>query len=120
MPKRGYSVTELPAPTLRREDVYIRAFAITAAGFLLNIGLFFILGILTSLTVGLIVGYIIGEKWTSPIGGSLSAMIAYSIMFPITNISAEIIIVLEAIGIMVVLGFIGGYFGEYIRKRTTG
>ena len=110
---------EQPVPTLRREDVYIRAFAITAAGFLLNIGLFFILGILTSFIVGMIVGYIIGERWTSPITGSLSAMIAYSIMFPITNVDSEIVIVLEAIGIMVVLGFIGGYFGEYIKKRIS-
>lgn len=111
-------MTEHPTPTLTRQDLYIRAFAITAAGFLLNIGLFFILGILTSLFVGVIVGYIIGERWNSPIAGSLSALIAYSIMFPITNVDSSLIIIVEAIAIMAVLGLIGGYFGEYIRKKT--
>lgn len=104
--------------TLRRQDAYIRAFAITAAGFLLNIGLFFILGILTSLFVGVIVGYIVGEKWTSPTVGSLSALIAYSIMFPLTNVDSELVVVLEAVAIMVVLGLLGGYLGEYIMKKS--
>ena len=106
-------MTEIPKSKLRREDVYIRAFAIMAAGVLLNIGLFFVLGILTSLFVGVIIGYIIGEQGTSPTAAGLSAVIAYSIMFPITNVNSNFIIVIEAI-----LGLFGGYFGHYIRKKS--
>jgi len=111
-------LTKHPNPTIATEDAFIRVFALIAAGFLLNIGLFFVLGILTSLFVGLIIGYVIGERWKSTLAGGICALISYSIIFPVTNLESDIIIILEAIGIMVLLGFFGGYFGGYIRKKT--
>ncbi|TFG34901.1 hypothetical protein EU527_00935 [Candidatus Thorarchaeota archaeon] len=111
-------MTELPIPRLKREDVLLRAFAIMAAGVLFNIGFFFVLGILTPLIVGVIVAYIVGEKWLGPLASALSGLIAFSIILVATRGENEIIVLLEAITIMVVLSFMGGLFGFCIKTKS--
>lgn len=111
-------MTKVPSPKLKRDDVYIRAFAIMAAGVLLNIGLFFLLGVLTSLFVGLIVGYIIGERGIGPLASTLSSLLAYSIMFFVTSSSYDMLSIIGAVLIMALIGGFGGHLGYYIRMKS--
>lgn len=110
---------EIPSPILRREDRLLRAFAIMAAGILLNLGLFFVLGIWTPIFVGLIVGYIIGERGIGLLAGTLSSFFAYSIIIPVTSGESDLLSIVIAVMIMILIGTVGSYFGYYLRTKAT-
>ncbi|TFG32156.1 hypothetical protein EU527_10755 [Candidatus Thorarchaeota archaeon] len=112
-------MTELHTPILRRQDILLRAFAIMAAGVLLNIGLFFMLGILTPLFVGIIVGYIVGEKWLSLLASTFNGLLAYSMILFATNGGNPIIIILEAIILMTMISLMGGLLGYFVQTKFT-
>ncbi|MCJ7817313.1 MAG: hypothetical protein MUP60_00550 [Candidatus Thorarchaeota archaeon] len=63
----------------------MRAFALTAAGILLNLGLFFVLAFFAPLLAGIICGYILGHKRNGILAGFLSAVFAYALIFAVTG-----------------------------------
>lgn len=106
---------DIPIP--RVIDEKMRTFGITAAGILLNFGLFFLLALFAPLVVGIVCGYILGQKRNGILAGFLSAVFSYSLMFSVSVIGYDILALITAVLIMSFLGGFGGYIGALLRKR---
>ena len=94
----------------------VRTFAITAAGILLNLGLFFILVIGAPLVVGVVCGYILGNRKNGLIASVLSSIVAYALIFTVTGYATDIPAFATAILIMCVIGAVGAIIGAYIQQ----
>jgi len=104
----------------------MRTFAITAAGILLHLGLFFILVIGAPLVVGLVCGYILGNRRNGIIASVVSSIVAYALIFTVTGFAIDIPAFISAILIMCGIGAVGALVGAYVqewmveaRARTT-
>ncbi len=98
----------------------VRVFALVAAGILLNFGLFFILSIITPLVVGLVSGFFFFRYRAGVIVGTLSAAIAYSIIFIVTaTTTIDLLVISSAIAIMAGLGAFGGIVGVLVHLKTS-
>lgn len=95
----------------------MRLFAITAAGILLNLGLFFILALFAPLVVGMMSGYILGHKRNGIISSILSNFFSYSLIFNVTGFATDLAVFISAVLIMCVIGVVGGYIGAILNKR---
>ena len=104
-------------PTKQLDNKAIRVFAIFAAGILLNLGLFFVLAIFAPLVVGMVCGYILGQKNYGTLTGFLSAIAAYALIFVVTGFAVNLLDFSGAILIMSVIGGVGGYLGAILQKR---
>ncbi|MFW9960449.1 MAG: hypothetical protein ACFFDV_05490 [Candidatus Thorarchaeota archaeon] len=107
-----------------RESQYdeniVRVFAFVAAGILLNFGLFFILSIFTPLVVGLVSGFFFFRYRVGSFVGTLSAAIAYSIVFVVTaTVTFDAYAIALAVAIMMILGAFGGILGVLVHLRTS-
>lgn len=111
---RGLILSE---PTNPLDYDAMRAFAITAAGILLNLGLFFLLAIFAPLLVGIICGYILGHKRNGILAGFLSAVFAYALIFAVAGFAVDIPAFVAAVLIMSIIGAIGGFLGAVVQKR---
>lgn len=98
-------------------DEKMRTFGIIAAGILLNFGLFFLFALFAPLIVGIVCGYILGQKRNGILAGILSAVFSYSLMFSVSVVGYDIFSLITAVLIMSFLGGIGGYMGALLRKR---
>jgi hypothetical protein len=94
----------------------MRTFAIMAAGILLNLGLFFILVIGAPLVVGVVCGYIVGDRKNGIIASVLSSIIAYALIFTVTGYATDIPAFVTAILIMCVIGAVGAIVGAYVQQ----
>jgi hypothetical protein len=94
----------------------MRAFAIIAAGILLNIGLFFILALFAPLVVGIVCGYILGHQKHGIISGILSSAFAYSLIFVVTEFGTDLAAIITAVLIMCVIGGFGAWIGVRVQK----
>jgi hypothetical protein len=94
----------------------MRAFAIFAAGILLNLGLFFVLVLIAPLVVGIVCGYVLGSKRNGIITGTLSAVFSYSLIFIGTGFATDIPVFGTAVLIMSLIGGAGGFIGALIQK----
>ncbi|TFG32282.1 hypothetical protein EU528_03860 [Candidatus Thorarchaeota archaeon] len=94
----------------------MRAFAICAAGILLNLGLFFILVLIAPLLVGIVCGYILGSKRNGILTGFLSAVFSYSLIFVGTGFATDIPVFGTAVLIMSLIGAAGGFIGALLQK----
>jgi hypothetical protein len=99
-------------------DGKIRTFAMVAAGILLNLGLSFLLTLLTPIVVGIVCGYILHETREGILSGILSALFAYALIFIVTGYATDLIAFGSALLIMCVLGGVGGYIGIIFQKRV--
>ena len=100
----------------RVNDTMMRTFAITAAGILLHLGLFFILVIGAPLIVGLVCGYILENRRNGIIASVVSAIVAYALIFTVTGYATDIPAFATAILIMCVIGAVGAIIGAYIQR----
>lgn len=106
-------------PVNRLNDETMRAFAMVAAGILLNLGLFFVLALFAPLVVGLICGYIVGHQRNGVIVGILSAMFSYSLVFIATGFATDLVVFSSAVLIMCIIGGVGGFIGTLAYKKTS-
>jgi len=108
-------VTERP---LQSNDNFIRFFAITAAGILLNLGLFFMVIFGAPLIVGIVSAYILGDRRNGIISAFLSSLFAYSLMFIVTGFATDIPVFIAAVLIMCSIAIVGGFIGAIIHKKA--
>lgn len=97
-------------------DTMMRTFAITAAGILLHLGLFFILVIGAPLIVGVVSSYILGNRRNGIIASFVSSVVAYALIFTVTGYATDIPVFATAILIMCFIGVIGAIIGAYIQQ----
>jgi hypothetical protein len=98
----------------------VRIFAFVAAGTLLNFGLFFILSIVTPIIVGVISSFFFYRYRVGVLVGTLSAAIAYSIIFIVTvSTTMDILAISLAVAIMSILGLFGGIIGVQLHRRNS-
>lgn len=102
--------------TTRVNDAMMRTFAITAAGILLHLGLFFILVIGAPLVVGVVCGYFLGNRRNGIIASVVSSIVAYALIFTVTGYATDIPVFATAVLIMCVIGAIGAIIGAYIQQ----
>jgi hypothetical protein len=95
---------------------------VTGAAFLLNLGLFIVLFVITPLASGFVAGYLLQNSrdgWTSGLVGST---LAFSSLFlateAIIGFSSQAFIVIAAVLLMASLGALGGLLGGYLSSRT--
>ena len=102
---------------IQHNENAVRILAFIAVGILLNFGLFFILSILAPVTAGIVSGYFINEYKIGTLSGSLSAIVAYSIIFVVTAaMTMDILAITSAVLIMGVLGAAGGALGVFLHS----
>jgi hypothetical protein len=101
------------------EENIVRVFALTAAGILLNFGMFFVLSVFAPLLIGLLSGFFFTRYQKGILTGSVSALISYTIIFVATSVATmNVIAIVTAVLIMAVLGGIGGASGVYLHSKT--
>ncbi|TFH08969.1 MAG: hypothetical protein E4H14_05380 [Candidatus Thorarchaeota archaeon] len=101
----------------RFNDDAMKAFAIFAAGILLNLGLFFVLALFAPMVVGIVCGYILGKKRNGILTGFLGAVVSYALMFIVTGFAVDIAVFGTAVLIMSLIGGAGGFIGAVLQKR---
>ena len=111
---RGLAVSELQN---QFDASRMRAFAIIAAGILLNLGLFFILFLFAPLLVGIVCGYILGHRRNGVLAGFSSSLFSYTLMFYATGLEGGPVEFITAVLIMCIIGAVGGLFGHSLHKR---
>jgi hypothetical protein len=97
----------------------VEVFALTAAGILLNFGLFFMFAIFTPLIVGAASGFFCSRFRVGALVGALSAAVAYSIILIVTATAViDFIALFLAVLLMTFLGVIGGVLGVFLHQRA--
>ncbi|MGY5872079.1 MAG: hypothetical protein RTV72_07550 [Candidatus Thorarchaeota archaeon] len=104
-------------PGNRFDDNFMRAFAMMAAGILLNLGLFFVLAIFAPIVVGIVCGYILGHEKHGILAGILSSAFAYSLIFVATGFATDLAEFGSAVLIMCAFAGFGGWIGVFIQKK---
>ena len=115
------TVATLSTVEVRISNVHtVRFVGLTIACALLNVGLYFLMWIVTPVIAGMVSGYLIDHRVRSAFSGAAGAVIAYVPLFlyieAVTSFEANIITTLAAAGIMALVGAIGGLIGYYMRK----
>jgi hypothetical protein len=100
-------------------DEAMRAFAMIAAGILLNWGLFFVLAIFAPLVVGIACGYILHDRRYGILTGVVSAVFSYWLIFTVTGYGVDLMVLGSALLIMGIIGGVGGLLGASIHKRIS-
>ena len=103
----------------RLNDEAMRAFAMIAAGILLNWGLFFVLAIFAPLVVGIACGYILHDRRYGILTGVVSAVFSYWLIFTVTGYGTDLIVLSSALLIMGIIGGVGGLLGATIHSKSS-
>ncbi|MFX0107554.1 MAG: hypothetical protein ACFE7R_04655 [Candidatus Hodarchaeota archaeon] len=101
----------------------LRFFGLVAAGALLNIGLYFLLYIVTPFVSGLVIGFFLRDIKKGIIGSYLAGIIALAPFFYWLDLvgggSSDLAAILAAAALVSLIGFAGGAFGGVLSIRAS-
>ncbi len=113
---RALQTLEIPISDTRHRG---RLLGMTIACAMLNVGLYFILYVVTPIVAGAVIGYLLGHRTHSVTGATVGSFVAYLALFyyvaEATSLTASPIDIIAGSLFMALIGLVGGLLGLRLR-----